>query len=108
MNPLELRQLGQTGVSVTCMGPGGGPLAGLFCEVTEQQAAETIERAYQLGIRFFDTAPLYGHGLGEQRFGRELAGFPRDSYVLASKVGRVLEPLDDGETIESNFAQPLR
>lgn len=50
----------------------------------------TIERAWQRGVRFFDTAPLYGHGLAERRLGRALAGRARDDFVLATKVGRLL------------------
>ncbi len=49
-----------------------------------------VEAAWQAGIRFFDTAPLYGHGLAEQRLGAVLRGKPRDEFVLATKVGRLL------------------
>ena len=54
-------------------------------------AREAMKRT--LGMRHFDTAPLYGHGLAETRLGEALAARPRDSYVLATKVGRLLRPV---------------
>jgi D-threo-aldose 1-dehydrogenase len=49
-----------------------------------------VETAWESGIRFFDTAPLYGHGLAERRLGSVLREKPRDEFVLATKVGRLL------------------
>jgi D-threo-aldose 1-dehydrogenase len=71
-------------------GMGTAPLGGLFEAVSDETAHATIELAWERGIRFFDTAPLYGLGLSEQRLGRFLAGQPRDDFVLATKVGRLL------------------
>jgi D-threo-aldose 1-dehydrogenase len=71
-------------------GLGTAPLGGLFQAVDDETALSTIELAWNRGIRFFDTAPLYGLGLSEQRLGRFLAGRPRDDFVLATKVGRLL------------------
>jgi D-threo-aldose 1-dehydrogenase len=65
-------------------------LAGLFEAVEEDQALQVIEHAWDAGIRFFDTAPLYGHGLAELRLGRFLPSKPRDEFTLCSKVGRLL------------------
>lgn len=96
--------LGRSGVHVTRLGLGGGPLAGLFTEVGEEQALGTISRAWELGVRLFDTAPLYGHGLSEKRFGAALRGRPRGEFVIASKVGRLLVPLAPGERLETDFA----
>ena len=92
MDPLELRQIGTTGVSVTRLGLGGAPMGGLFTTAGAQTADATIRRGYELGIRFFDTAPLYGRGKSERFYGQGLGGFDRDSYTLSSKVGRVLDP----------------
>ena len=72
------------------LGFGGAPLGNLFQAVGEDQAQQALAAAWALGLRYFDTAPLYGNGLSEQRIGRFLRGQPRDSYVLSSKVGRVL------------------
>jgi len=90
MNPSERVLLGRTALSVTRFGLGTAPLAGLFEEVPEDKALQIIDRAWDAGIRHFDTAPLYGHGLAEMRLGKALRDKPRDEFVLASKVGRLL------------------
>jgi D-threo-aldose 1-dehydrogenase len=81
------------------LGLGCAPLGNLFTEVTETDWRGTVDAAWDAGVRFFDTAPLYGHGLSEQRLGAALADRPRDEYVLSTKVGRVLEPGVDSDTI---------
>jgi len=90
LNPRERIRLGRTALSVTRFGLGTAPLAGLFEEVAEDDALAVIERAWDSGIRFFDTAPLYGHGLAEIRLGKVLRNKPRQEFTLASKVGRLL------------------
>lgn len=82
--------LGSRGVEVTSVGLGCAPIGNLFTAVTDIDAAGTVNAAWEAGIRLFDTAPLYGNGLSEQRLGRALATHARDSYILASKVGRLL------------------
>jgi len=74
------------------MGFGGAALGNLFQQVEEDAARSAVRAAYAAGIRFFDTAPFYGYGLSERRIGDALRPFPRDSYVLSSKVGRRLVP----------------
>jgi D-threo-aldose 1-dehydrogenase len=71
---------------------GGAPLAGLFESIRDEDARATVDAAYGAGVRYFDTAPFYGHGMGEVRLGAALASFPRDRYVVSTKVGRVLVP----------------
>ena len=71
---------------------GGAPIGGLYTPVSDEQAAEALEAAWEAGIRAFDTAPHYGVGLSEQRIGRFLAGRPRAEFVLSTKVGRRLVP----------------
>jgi D-threo-aldose 1-dehydrogenase len=73
-------------------GLGTAPLGGLFEPVGDDTALATIELAWERGVRFFDTAPLYGRGLSEQLLGRFLSGKPRDDFMLATKVGRLLRP----------------
>ena len=90
MNPRERVPLGRTTLTVTRFGLGTAPLAGLFEEVGEAEAIGVIERAWDLGVRSFDTAPLYGHGLAETRLGKVLRDKPRNQFTLASKVGRLL------------------
>lgn len=81
-------------------GLGGAALGNLYSPVSDADADATVAAAWERGVRFFDTAPLYGHGLSEQRLGRALAGFPRGETVLCTKVGRVLVPAEDaGDSI---------
>lgn len=56
--------------------------------VTDESARAIFDCAQSLGIHRFDTAPLYGGGLSEERLGRLIADVPRDQYVLSTKVGR--------------------
>src|SRR4051812_20395576 len=84
------------GLTMTPLGLGTAPLGGLFEEVPPEAARATIDSAWELGIRFFDTAPLYGSGLAEERLGEALAARPRDAFTLSTKVGRVLVPGERG------------
>jgi D-threo-aldose 1-dehydrogenase len=97
MNLLPARQIGRTNLSVTRLGLGGAGLAGLYTQVPEEQAIATVHRSLERGITLFDTAPLYANGLSEFRLGKALAGRDRSSFVLATKVGRVLDPETDGK-----------
>jgi D-threo-aldose 1-dehydrogenase len=72
------------------LGFGAAPLGNLFARVTDTQAEQTLNAAWEVGMRYFDTAPFYGSGLSEQRLGRFLARCPRDEFVLSTKVGRLL------------------
>ena len=82
--------LGRSGVAVSRVGLGTAPLGGLFRPVPEADAVATLERAWQAGIRYFDTAPHYGVGLAERRLGQFLQGRPRSDFVVSTKVGRLL------------------
>lgn len=86
----ETAPLGSTGLRTTTLGLGTAPLGGLYQPVSDEAAQATIARAWDLGLRFFDTAPQYGNGLSERRLGSFLSAKPRDSYVLCTKVGRLL------------------
>ena len=74
------------------LGLGCAPIGNLFAGVSDDDARATVDAAWDAGIRHFDTAPLYGHGVSEIRLGRALAARPRTDYVLSTKVGRVLRP----------------
>jgi D-threo-aldose 1-dehydrogenase len=76
--------------AATVLALGGGPLGGLFRHVSEEDAAATVERAWEAGVRLFDVAPLYGHGRTERLVGSVLRTKPRDAFVLVTKVGRLL------------------
>lgn len=69
---------------------GGAPLGNLFRPVPEDEARAVIDRAWDAGVRYFDTAPHYGHGLSERRFGAALSCRPREAFLLSTKVGRLL------------------
>lgn len=106
MNPLAKAQIGRTSLRVTRLGLGGAPLGGLFQQVRDDSALATIRRAFELGINFFDTAPLYGHGKSETRMGEGLAGTSADSRVIATKVGRVLNAAAPGEQQKDEYDNP--
>src|SRR5215212_3986164 len=90
MNPFALRRVGKTDLHVTALGFGGATLGDAREPTPEAQATLTIEAAYAAGIGYFDTAPWYGTGKSEHRLGSVLSTKPRDSFVLSTKVGRVL------------------
>ncbi len=74
------------------LGLGGAPLGNLFAPVPDDEAEAAIDTAWDASVRFFDTAPFYGFGLSEHRFGRVLRRKPRGEFVLCTKVGRLLDP----------------
>jgi D-threo-aldose 1-dehydrogenase len=88
----EWRPLGRSATRVTRLGLGTAPLGNLYAPVAEDAALAAVHAAYALDVRYFDTAPLYGHGLSEHRCGEALRRYPRDTLVLSSKVGRLLRP----------------
>jgi len=92
--------LGRTGLSVSALALGTAPLGNLYAALSEQEAEATVRGALAAGLRYVDTAPHYGLGVAERRLGRVLAGLPRDDFVLSTKVGRLLRPLDEGETAD--------
>ncbi|MBP7335224.1 aldo/keto reductase [Niveispirillum sp.] len=81
------------------LGFGAAPLGNMFRAIPEDEALATVEAAWNDGIRFFDNAPFYGAGLAEIRMGQALAGKPRDDYVIATKVGRLI--LDEVEDVSA-------
>jgi D-threo-aldose 1-dehydrogenase len=87
---------GQT-ISFTELGFGTAPLGNLYHAVDPEDAQKTLEAAWKAGVRFYDTAPLYGLGLSETRLNRFLFGKKRKDYVLSTKVGRLLDVCPPGE-----------
>ena len=72
------------------LGFGGAPLGNMFDVVSDEQAEAALEAAWETGVRHFDTAPHYGNGISEHRFGNVLRNYPRDEFTLSTKVGRIL------------------
>ena len=76
MDPFAKVAIGDTGVAVTHLGLGGAPLGGMvladgiFVGSGYDEALAIIRRAYEMGVRYFDTAPMYGNGRSEVRYGR--------------------------------------
>ncbi|MTG87806.1 aldo/keto reductase [Cellulosimicrobium sp. BIT-GX5] len=89
---LPTREVRGTGVRLTSLGFGAAQAGNLFRATTDEESAAAVEAAWDLGVRYFDTAPHYGLGLSERRLGAALRGRPRDEYVVSSKVGRLLVP----------------
>lgn len=86
---------------------GCAPLGGLFQVVDTSTARDTLQSAWDNGVRIFDTAPHYGVGLSEQRLGQFLASYPREDFVVSTKVGRLLEATDDDvEGVEGFHGTP--
>ena len=90
MNPTAGVKLGRTDVTVTQLGLGCAPIGGLYEPVSEADARAVVDRAWEQGLRLFDTAPLYGSGLSERRVGAALRDRSRNALVLSTKVGRLL------------------
>ena len=107
MNPSKRRRLGRSSVEVTQFGLGGAAFGSIYSAVSDQAVAEAIEAAYAAGVRYFDTAPLYGHGRSEMRVGAGLAHYSRDEVVLSTKVGYALEPRTPDQMPKSIFVDPL-
>ena len=84
-------------IPFTELGFGAAPLGNLYQATSEKDAQSTFETAWKAGIRYFDTAPLYGLGLSETRLNHFLRGKRRDSYVISTKVGRLLKVCAPGE-----------
>ncbi len=82
---------GNGGLSFTKLGFGTAPLGNLYRAISDDEAHAILELAWEGGVRYFDTAPLYGFGLSETRLNRFLRGKPRDEYVLSTKIGRLLK-----------------
>jgi D-threo-aldose 1-dehydrogenase len=91
MTAINIRKFGRAGFDITDMGFGAAPIGNFLRPIPEAEAGAMVERAWDAGMRYFDTAPYYGHGLSELRLGHYLRWKPREQFVVSSKVGRVLK-----------------
>ncbi|MFI1964966.1 aldo/keto reductase [Streptomyces pathocidini] len=102
--------LGKSGVPVTELSFGAAGIGGLFTPVAEETASAAVEAAWNVGVRYFDTAPHYGLGLSERRLGAALRDRPRAEFTLSTKVGRLLVPGEEGgrsaDGLSDGFAVP--
>ncbi len=99
MSSIPKRSL-RTGVELSTLGFGGAPLGELFDPVSETEAQETLQAAWDAGIRYYDTAPFYGYGKSEHRLGHFLRQQKRKDFILSSKVGRVLTATRDLDSFD--------
>jgi D-threo-aldose 1-dehydrogenase len=92
MQPDTKVKFGRVDLEVTAFGFGTAPIGNIFREIDEETSDGMIQEAWNTGVRYYDTAPMYGHGLSELRTGHSLRWKNRDDFVLSSKVGRILKP----------------
>ncbi len=88
----DKQQFGRVDLQVSPFAFGAAPIGNIFRPIDEETSDAMIKRAWDAGVRFYDTAPMYGHGLSELRCGHSLRWRNRDDFVLSSKVGRILKP----------------
>ena len=94
---LEKRSVTAGGLTVTTMGLGGTGLGNMYRATDPKVALDTVQAAYDSGLRYFDSAPVYGFGLAETRLGEAIKPLPRRDIVISSKVGYDLVPIPKSE-----------
>ena len=92
MDPFKRVEIGSTGLYVTRMGLGARGIVDPNVKVSDVQATTTVETSLEMGINYIDTSPRYGLGRSEQFVGQVVSHKDRDSFVLSTKVGRLLDP----------------
>lgn len=99
----DKEKIGPHGLEVTRLGLGGTTFGNLYSVLSEQEGLAVLDAAFAAGVRYFDTAPLYGYGLSETRLGPGLARYDRDAVVVSSKVGYVLVERQPGDAYVDLF-----
>ena len=94
------------GVEISTMGIGAATFGGLFTSMSDSDAVDVVNSAFAHGINYFDTAPHYGKGTSERRLGALLNAYPQNSYILSSKIGRLLVPTTQGADPDFLDADP--
>jgi D-threo-aldose 1-dehydrogenase len=89
---MEIRRIGRTDVSVTTTGFGGAPIGNYAVPLGDEAARSVLDAAWDGGIRYFDTAPLYGTGLSERRIGEFIRAHEREALTISTKAGRLIVP----------------
>lgn len=107
MNHLHDRRLGSSALTLGSMGLGVAPLGNLYAQVSDADADATLAGAERCDFSWFDVAPLYGYGRAEERLGRFLRRFGHAGKIVATKVGRVLEPAPSAQ-VHAHFVSPLQ
>ncbi|HEY2707422.1 MAG TPA: aldo/keto reductase family protein [Caulobacteraceae bacterium] len=100
---MKYRKLGASDLNVSEISLGSWLTYGVGVEADKARAC--VDRAFDLGINFIDTANVYGRGAAETVLGETLAGRPRDSYVLATKLFAPMSDTDRGLSRAQVFKQ---
>ena len=101
---MKKRKVGKTNIEIDILGIGGAPFGGNFAELDYQQAADALQAAFDSGLTYADTAPFYGFGRSERVIGDALRG---RSYVVSTKVGRILAPGAAEDPMSYGMIDPL-
>lgn len=101
------RPVGTTALALPALGLGCAALGNLYAAVTDEEAHAALQAAWDGGIRYFDTAPYYGHGRSETRLGAFLGEGQAGDALVSTKVGRTLDPVAPGSEPDCGFADPL-
>lgn len=104
---MQARTIGTTGLSVTEYSFGTAALGGLYRACPRNVAIETLQAAWDNGLRYFDTAPWYGFGLAERELGDFLRDKPKQEWALSTKVGRIMFPVADDKVPNYGYVDPL-
>jgi D-threo-aldose 1-dehydrogenase len=102
---LHTRLVGSTGLRLTELAFGAASLGNLYRATSDDEASGAVTRAWECGMRYFDTAPHYGLGLSERRLGQALSAYPRSEYIVSTKVGRLLEPNPNPTPVDTDGFQ---
>lgn len=104
---MNQRPITGTALTLSELGFGAAVIGNLYRPTSDEEAAAAVAASWDAGIRYFDTAPHYGLGLSERRLGAALRDYPREQYVISSKVGRLLVPNENPTGVDSDgFAVP--
>ncbi|BCG00662.1 oxidoreductase [Paraburkholderia sp. PGU19] len=106
-NVRKRRRIGGRALEVTGLGLGTAPLGGLYRDLSDEEAFGAVQAAWDAGVRFFDTAPHYGHTKAEHRLGDALRRYPRNEFVLSTKVGRHFVPRKNPYDGSEGWQNPL-
>ena len=104
---MNFRNCGNTNLKISEIGLGTATIGNLFNVINDQSAVDIVQTAYELGVRYFDTSSEYGHGLAEIRLGQALRKYERDTFVISTKVGDLLQAKHNCLPPESKFVNKL-
>ena len=93
----DRERVGSQGLEVTRLGLGGTTFGNMYSALDEREGLDVIDASFKAGVRYFDTAPLYGYGMSETKMGPGLARYNRDEIAISSKVGYMLKERQEGE-----------